>query len=214
MGVVALLTSLQTNVPRYFVEEQMGKAELGIFCAITALMTVGITMMRALDQSCIPRLAKLHAAGRFREFRWMFLKLIAIYLFLGVAGVWMARLFGRELLTILFQAEYASHTDVFETTMQAVVAAYLVGALSSALMAARCIPAQLPMLVLSLLTAIGSCLWLVPEYGLWGASMSMVLCKLPYLLIGSVLLWRTTRLPRAAVVTIVLPNSAHLGRAV
>ena len=193
MGVVSLLTSLQTNIPRYFVDDQLGKAELGIFCAIAALMMTGITLMRALDQSCIPRLAKLHAAGSYRQFRWLFLKLIAVYLLLGVAGVWVARWGGRPLLTMIFSAEYAVHTDVLETIMQAAVAAYLVGAISSALVATRCIRSQLPLLCLSLLSAFVACTWLVPEYGLWGASMSMLLCKLPYILIGGVMLQRATR---------------------
>ena len=193
MGVVSLLTSLQTNIPRYFVEDQLGKAELGIFCAIAALMMTGITLMRALDQSCIPRLAKLHAAGRYRELRWLFLKLVTVYLLLGVAGVWVARWGGRPLLTLIFSAEYAIHTDVLETIMQAAVASYLVGALSSALVATRCIRSQLPLLCLSLLTAFGACTWLVPEYGLWGASMSMVLCKVPFIVIGGAMLYHATR---------------------
>ncbi len=193
MGVVSLLTSLQTNIPRYFVEDQLGKAELGIFCAVAALMMTGITLMRALDQSCMPRLAKLHASGSYREFRWLLLKLVGVYLLLGVAGVWVARWGGRPLLTLLFSAEYAIHTDVLETIMQAAVASYLVGTISSALVTTRCIRRQLPLLCVSLVSAFVSCYWLVPEYGLWGASMSMVLCKIPYIVIGGAMLIHATR---------------------
>lgn len=193
MGVVSLLTSLQTNIPRYFVEDQLGKAELGIFCAVAALMMTGITLMRALDQSCMPRLAKLHAAGSYREFRWLLLKLVGVYLLLGVAGVWVARWGGRPLLTLLFSSDYAIHTDVLETIMQAAVASYLVGTISSALVTTRCINRQLPLLCISLVSAFAACYWLVPEYGLWGASMSMVLCKIPYIVIGSAMLIHATR---------------------
>ena len=193
MGVVSLLTSLQTNIPRYFVEEQLGKAELGIFCAVAALMMTGITLMRALDQSCMPRLAKLHAAGCYRDFRWLLLKLMGVYLLLGVAGVWVARWGGRPLLSLLFSTDYAIHTDVLETIMQAAVASYLVGAISSALVTTRCINRQLPLLCVSLVSAFAACYWLVPEYGLWGASMSMVLCKIPYIVIGGAMLLHATR---------------------
>jgi O-antigen/teichoic acid export membrane protein len=192
MGVVSLLTSLQGNIPRYFVDEQLGKADLGIFCAIAALMWAGISVMRALDQSCIPRLAKLHAAENYHQFRWLFVKLVAAYLLLGAAGVWVARWGGRPLLTLLFSAEYAIHTDVLEMIMLAAVVAYLAGAISSALVAVRCIHGQLPLLCLSLISAFGACYWLVPEYGMWGAAMSLVLCKLPYIGIGGVLLFQAT----------------------
>lgn len=193
MGFVSLLTSLQTNIPRYFVEDQLGKAELGIFCAIAALMMTGITLMRALDQSCMPRLAKLHATESYREFRWLFLKLVSIYLLIGTVGVWVVRWGGRPLLTLIFSAEYAIHTDVLETIMQAAVAAYLVAAISSSLVATRCIRRQLPLLCVSLLTAFAACTWLVPEYGMWGAAMSMVLCKVPYIVIGGAMLFHATR---------------------
>ncbi|MCX7418954.1 MAG: oligosaccharide flippase family protein [Planctomycetia bacterium] len=220
MGVVSLLTSLQTNIPRYFVEDQLGKAELGIFCAVAALMMTGITLMRALDQSCMPRLAKLHAARSYREFRWLLLKLAGVYLLLGVAGVWVARWGGRPLLTLLFSAEYAIHTDVLETIMQAAVASYLVGTISSALVTTRCIRPQLPLLCISLVSAFAACYWLVPEYGLWGASMSMVLCKIPYIVIGGTMLLYATReiSPHAASAyerktTAVEPTSSSLRRA-
>ncbi len=193
MGVVSLLTSLQANIPRYFVDDQLGKVELGIFCAIAALMWAGISVMRALDQSCMPRFANLHAAGNYHQFRWLLVKLSAAYLLLGAAGVWVARWGGRPLLTVIFSAEYAIHTDVLETIMLAAVVAYLAGAVSSALVSVRCIHRQLPLLCLSLLTGFAACYWLVPEYGMWGAAMSLVLCKLPYIVIGGAMLLHATR---------------------
>ncbi len=213
MGVISLLMSLQTNIPRYFVEEHLGKAELGMFCAIAALMTVGVTVVRAIDQSCIPRLAKLHASGQGREFCWLFLKMVTIYLLLGLVGVWSVRWGGRTLLMWLFQPEYAIHTDVFETVMQLAVTAYVTGALSSALVAARYITGQLPLLCVSLVTAFASSYWLVPEYGLWGASMSLVLSKLPFIVIGTVLLFRAIRMIRPSETSLELPETPCLRRA-
>lgn len=196
MGVMSLLLSLQTNVPRYFVAMHFGKAELGMLCAIVALVTAGVTVMRAIDHSSIPRLAQLHASGQLREFRWLFLKLVTMYLLLGAVGVWVARCGGRTLLSWLFQPEYAIHTDVFETVMLLAVMAYLAGAISSALVASRIITVQMPLQCLSLLATCGTSYWLVPEFGLWGASMSLALSKLPFITIGMVLLIRATQVVR------------------
>lgn len=193
LGAVGLLNSLQTNIPRYFVERHLGKSELGMFCAIAALMVAGITLMRALDQSAIPRLAKLHTAGRIREFRWLFLKLVGCYLLLGAVGVWVARWFGATVLTLLFQPEYAVHTDVLEVIMLAAVSAYLVGAISSALVATRQISTQVPLLVVTLVTSFVLCWWMVPEFGLWGGAMAMALCRLPFIAVGLIYLHRAVR---------------------
>lgn len=193
MGVMSLLLSLQTNVPRYFVAMHFGEAELGMLCAIVALVTAGVTVMRAIDHSSIPQLAKLHADGQLREFRWLFLKLVTMYLLLGAAGVWVAHCGGRPLLSWLFQPEYAIHTDVFETVMLLAVMAYLAGAISSALVASRIITVQMPLQCLSLLTTCTTSYWLVPEFGLWGASMSLALSKRPFIAIGMILLHRATQ---------------------
>ena len=51
LGVSMMLISLNTNIPRYFIEHYLGERELGIFAAMAYLMVAGKTVVSALAQS-------------------------------------------------------------------------------------------------------------------------------------------------------------------
>ncbi len=205
LGFTSLLISLGTNIPRYFVAE-IGEYELGIFGPIAALMAAGITLMRALDNASCPRLAKYYTSGQTGEFRTLFAKLMLIYTALGIAGVLVAWFIGRWLLTILFKPEYAQHTDVLLTVMFAATAAYFAGAIHTALITVRCIRAQVPLLLLNTVAAYVACYFLVPMYGLLGAAIALAASRVPYVVVGLLLLIHETR-PRTELADSCLPSS-------
>lgn len=118
LGIVMMLISLTTNLPRYFVERYLGEHELGIFAAMSYIIVAGTTVVGALGQSASPRLARYYATGNRAAFRSLLLKLIGIGALLGGAGVLVALLAGCEVLTLLYGAEYARQ-DVFVGVMVA-----------------------------------------------------------------------------------------------
>lgn len=63
LGLVMMLISLNTNLPRYFIEQQLGERELGIFSALAYLMIVGTMVVNALGNSASPRLARHYLEG-------------------------------------------------------------------------------------------------------------------------------------------------------
>ena len=192
LGGTSLLISLNTNIPRYFVAE-IGEYELGIFGAIAALMAAGITLMRALDQASCPRLAQHYSAGKTREFRTLFVRLMLLYSALGAAGLAAAWFAGEALLTVLFRPEYAAYRDVLLYVMLAATTAYFAGAIHTALISVRCIRAQVPLLFLNTLAALIACYFLVPLNGLSGAALALAASKVPYVVVGLVLLFRVTQ---------------------
>ena len=87
LGFVMMLVSLNTNVPRYFIEHYQGTRDLGIYAAITYLMVAGTTVVAALGQSASPRLAQYFADGRTASFCGLMWKLVGIGGALGALGV-------------------------------------------------------------------------------------------------------------------------------
>jgi O-antigen/teichoic acid export membrane protein len=63
LGIVALLITLNANMPRYFVERHFGRHDLGIYAAMAYLIMVGTTVTAALAQSAAARLSRSYAAG-------------------------------------------------------------------------------------------------------------------------------------------------------
>jgi O-antigen/teichoic acid export membrane protein len=174
LGMVMMLISLNANIPRYFVEWYLGERELGIFAAIAYLQRVGTTVVGALGQSASPRLATHYAVGNSRAFRALLLKLAGIGALLGAAGVLVALVAGREILTLLYRPEYAQR-DLFVWLMVAAGIAYVASFLGYGMTAARYFRVQVPLFACVAGTAALACLWLVPSGGLHGAATALII---------------------------------------
>ena len=188
-----LLTSLEINIPHYFVATSLGVSDLGVFGAIAALITAGGIFTRATNQVASPRLATMFHSGDIAGFRRLLCRMLAVYLALGIAGVAMVPLLGQWLLTFLFRAEYAVHTDLLLVVMCAAAVAYQAGALTTALIAIRVIHRQFPLRMFTAATSLVACAVLVPVYGIRGAALALVVAKLPFVIASLIIVFRETR---------------------
>jgi O-antigen/teichoic acid export membrane protein len=178
LGLVMMLISLNTNIPRYFIEQYLGERELGIFAAIAYLMVAGNMVVFALGESASPRLAKYYAAGDSIAFRTLLFKLVGLASILGGAGVLVAIVVGREILTLLYQPEYGQHKNLFVWLMVAAAIGYMSSFLGYGMTAARYFRIQMPLFVLVASISGVACLWLLPKQGLLGAAIALIIAAI------------------------------------
>jgi O-antigen/teichoic acid export membrane protein len=169
IGLVTALNSLTGNVPRYFIAESLGERELGIFAAMFYLTIAGSMIMGAIADPASPRLAKLFVAGDFAGYRRLLMKLASIALATGAAGFLVALGAGREILTILYRPEYASHMTTFLWLMAATGPMYIASVLGVGVNAMRRFHIQVPLPVVNLAITTALAALLIPKYGLDGA---------------------------------------------
>jgi len=174
LGFVMMLISLNTNIPRYFIERYLGERELGIFAAMSYLMVVGQMVVSALAESASPRLAKYYAAGNSTAFGTLLLKLVGVGLMLGAGGVFVAVVAGREILTLLYKPEYAERSDLFLWLMVAAGMGYVSSFLGYGMTAARYFRVQMPLFVLVTGSCAIACFWLIPTQGVRGAAIALI----------------------------------------
>jgi O-antigen/teichoic acid export membrane protein len=183
LGVVMGLISLNTSIPRYFIEQHLGERELGIFAAIAQLMLAGNMVTRALGQSASPRLATYYATGNVSAFGLLLLKLVGIGMVLGSVGIVVTLVAGHEILTLLYQPEYAQR-EIFVSLMVVAGLRYVGTFLGYGMTAARYFRVQVPLLALVTGTTVLACLSLIPSAGLVGAATALVISTVVWL-IGS-----------------------------
>lgn len=175
LGVVMLLFSLNVNLPRYFLENYRGEYELGIFAALAYLIVAGNIFVQALGQTTRPRMAKLYAAGNYKEFCKMLFSLSAIGIFIAVAGVVVAALFGEEVLWLLYGPDYSRHASSFVWIMVAGGISFAVSFIGCAMGAMRAFKEQvMPFVIVAVATLIASAL-LIPEHGIKGAAFALII---------------------------------------
>ncbi|BAY07117.1 oligosaccharide flippase family protein [Calothrix sp. NIES-2098] len=175
IGFTMALISLNSNIPRYFIEQNLGQRELGVFAAIAYLMVAGSMVVTALGQSATPRLAKYYADGNGIAFRTLLIKMVGIATLLGGIAVLLALVAGKEILTVLYQPEYAQHQNLFVWLMVAAGIGYVSSFLGYGIAAARYFRIQVPLFALVTTSSAIACLWLLPIYGLPGAAFALMI---------------------------------------
>ncbi|MGF1936148.1 MAG: lipopolysaccharide biosynthesis protein [Nostoc sp. ChiQUE02] len=178
LGFVMMLISLNTNIPRYFIERYLGERELGIFAAIAYLMVAGNMVVSALGESSISRLAKYYAAKDAIAFRTLLLKLIGIAVLVGVTGVLVAAVAGGQILTFVYRHEYAEQTNLFIWLMVAAGINYISSFLGYGMTACQYFLIQMPLFVTVATISTIACLWLLPSLGLLGAAIALVIATI------------------------------------
>lgn len=175
LAFATMLASLTIYIPYYFVEHYMGVRSLGIFSALAYLMIAANMVTTALGQSSAPRLAQYNAALNDTAFRNLILKLLTVGGAIGATGFVIALVFGRDILTLLYQAEYAKHVTVFVWIIAASAIENAATFFGFGMTAGRLFRIQPFLFSGSALLAAGSCYFLIPRFGLQGAAWTFCL---------------------------------------
>ena len=173
LALTMLLISLNANIPRFIIDRYLGERELGLFAAMAYLITAGSTVINALGQSASPRLSRYYAAGDMEAFRSLLRKLVGIGALVGGAGVAIAVIAGREVLTILYQAEYAKNVKTFVWLMIGAAVGYISSFLGYGMTAAHYYRIQPIIFAACAMLLVCLCLILIPEKGIIGAAWAL-----------------------------------------
>lgn len=186
LGVVVLLTTLNSSVPSYFIKQGLGDRELGIFSAIGFAISAGNMAVVSLGQSAFTRLARSYNSGNYSEFWLLLAKLLGFGAVLSVCGMILSQLAGPEVLAILFRPEYAERADLLPWIMAAGGVLFMAQFLGFGMTAAGFYGSQVILNGLANLSLFAACYWLVARQGLLGAILAMLIAALVQLA-GSVM---------------------------
>jgi O-antigen/teichoic acid export membrane protein len=195
LGIISGIGALNLNIPRYFIEHDLSKRDLGIFSAVASLIGAGNLVMAALASCSIVALAKAWVNRNPTRYRELSLRMFGASAAMGGAGVLLAIIAGDKVLTLFFGSEYAGTVGVFARVMVAGAVGYIVSAQGYAMTAARQLLPQIPLLLATAVVTTVLAWWLVPRRGIAGAAEAWLLGSLFQLTLSSALM---ARLGRAA----------------
>jgi O-antigen/teichoic acid export membrane protein len=181
LGAVGMLFSLTHNVPRYALEWSFDAHTLGIYAACAWLVQAGQTVVSALGQAVLPRMAAHYRHGRRASFLKVAGALWGAGAALGIAGVVGASLVGETALRILYTDEYAPHVDVLVAVAAAGALTYLTWLGQGITNAMRRFDAQVPLALTVVAVTAGVCVWVVPTWGAIGAAIGWGAGQVVYL---------------------------------
>jgi O-antigen/teichoic acid export membrane protein len=183
LGLVTALSSLNTNIPRYFVAHHFGEESLGYFAAIAYTMVVGSTIINALGQSAAPRLARYYSSNQAAYLRLLG-KMFLLSIVLGAGAVVIVEMWGAKVLSLLYRPDYAEYQPEFACLTVAAGLAYVASILTTGMTAARIYRPQVPLMLFTSMATLTVC-WLGSDsYGLLAAAYGL-LAGSAFLALGS-----------------------------
>lgn len=173
LGVVMGLLTLNSSIPRFFVEYHFGAESLGVFAAMAYVVVGASRFIIALGQAVAPRLAKYFAFNRTAYVN-LLIKVILIALAMSVAAVLFGVFFGQPFLRIVYNPEYAQQPDVFVWLLVVAGAQMINSMLGVGMTAARKFRSQMGVQAAAVLVCLAACWLFLPRYGLKGAAFAML----------------------------------------
>ncbi|MFW5444431.1 MAG: oligosaccharide flippase family protein [Methylococcaceae bacterium] len=169
LGIVVFANTLNLNIPRYFIAEYYGEAMVGIFASISYFIVAGSTLVNAIGQSAVPRLAK-YACSDYAAFRQLSRKMFLLITLVGMIGVLITEHLGEFILQQVYTSSIAAYSSLFVQIMWAGLAVYASTAFGCSLTALRDFKSQSIFAIVNMLVMLASSWWLINDYGLAGAA--------------------------------------------
>jgi O-antigen/teichoic acid export membrane protein len=198
LGIVSVLGSLNSNMPRYFIEKSFGPAEVGIYSALNYIPAAALMIATALGYAIFARLSKLYFDGDVRGFKIVLGKAVAVCAALGLAGVLGGMVFGRQVLTLLYRPEYAEQLHLLLWLLGVGAVGCVASCLGCAMSAAAQFREQPPLFLVVMGTSFVACYVLIPRFGLRGAAFAALVAMCVQLL-GTAIVIHAALVKRAQV---------------
>lgn len=174
LGIAQLLASLVTNMPRYLIDYHLGIEMVGYFTALAYIVIAGNTVVSAIGQATVPRLAKYYITS-LSAFIKLQLTLFIIGLGISTMAILIIRFFGSEILTIMYDSSYAEYGNTFFLLIVSGSLIYLTIFVEFGLIATRKFFIQPYLNIITLVVVSVGSGTLIPIYGLDGGAYALIL---------------------------------------
>lgn len=188
LGIVVLLTTLNSSIPSFFIKHGIGERDLGIFSALGLTISVGNMAVVSLGQSAFTRLSRAYASRNITVFSSLLVVLLACGAGLGVCGILISKFAGREILTLLFRPEYVERADLLPWIMAAGAVLFMAQFLGFGMTAAGFYHSQVYLNIVANVSLVAACYWLVASKGLLGAILAMLIAAIVQCVASAVIL--------------------------
>lgn len=192
-GAASLINSINVNVPRYVLEAATTTDLVGVFTVLAYPLSVSHLAFGALAQALLPRFARYNTRGDNRSFEALLTKSLVVTALTGVVLVLCVSVAGELLLRYAFGLEYAAYHDSLTLLAIGMAITLFVWVFNAALNATRSFSASLVIHLLVLLLSFLVATIIVPELGIRGAAMVVIVSGSVQLLMNALTLRRILR---------------------
>lgn len=190
LGIAVMLISLQTNIPRYFLEHSYSVKELGIYTIFYYFIVIGGIIINSICQYLSPYYSEYYRDIEILKLKKITKKTFCIALILGLFGLALSYLMGDFVIGLFYGKQYIAYSTLLPLIMVAGIFTYLSVVSGYLLTSLKVLRIQAPLfLSLAILTFIYSYIF-IPKFGLFGAAYTTILSAMSQFLISTVIVYK------------------------
>lgn len=190
LGIAVMLISLQTNIPRYFLEHYSNVELVGVYTILYYFIVIGGIVINSVCQYLSPNFSEFYRDLKIDELKRIIKNSFFIALSLGVTGLVVSLFLNDFIIKVIYGNDYLKYAYLLPYIMIAGIFTFLSVVNGYLLTSLRLLKIQMPIfLILVCLTVIYSYL-LIPVYGLTGAIYTTILSAVSQFLISSFIIYQ------------------------
>ena len=177
LGIVSLINSLNTNIPRYFLEYFSDLSEVGIYSALSYILIASGMIITPISLLVAPRLALAYNNGRVSQILKINLLAICFSISVFLLIILCVLLQGESILRILYGNEYSQYNHIFTIINFTIFFTSLTTFFNLNIVAARVFKVQ-PIInfIVTIITLLAS-FYFINNNGLLGAAYALLISK-------------------------------------
>ena len=188
LGFTVMLVSLQTNLPRYFIERYDSIESVGIFTIFSYFIVIGGIAINSVCQYLSPQYAKSWYETSKKYFFKLFMVSCLIAGLFGLISFVIMYFWGGYLLSLIYGNKFNHELDTLNLVILSGIFTYLSIVNGYTMTSLKIIKVQVPMFLLLLAITFVSCFLLIPKYHLVGAAWVGLISSFSQFLIGLLIL--------------------------
>jgi O-antigen/teichoic acid export membrane protein len=178
LGIVSLINSLNTNIPRYLLDRLSSPSDLGIYSALSYVLVAANMLITPISLLAAPKLADAYNNNRVKQFVKLNIILILFSTLVFIPIILILIIKGENVLKILYSDEYATYNYEFIIINCSMLFSFYTTFFNLSIVAARFIQIQ-PIInfIVTIISFLTSYFFINLYGGVLGASYSLLISR-------------------------------------
>lgn len=190
LGLSVMLISLQTNIPRYFLEYSNGVEQVGVLTILYYFVVIGGIITNSICQYLSPYFSKYFHENEVELLKSTINKALFFSMGLGLLGI-LTSFFAQDLIMqLLYGEKYVQYSEYLPWMMLAGLFSYIAVVNGYIMTSLKLLKVQVPLFAILVICTIFYSWLLIPKFYLWGAVFTTVLSSMTQCLISYLLIYR------------------------
>jgi len=177
LGITSLISSLNTNIPRYYLDYFVGIEYVGIFSALYYVLIASNMLITPITLLAAPKIANAYNQKTTKSFLNINIQLFVFSLITFLIVITPILFQGELILTILYGESYAVYERTFIIISYSLLFGFLVAFLSLSTIAARKIKIQPLVNLITLIVTLVAGYFLISLHGIEGAAWTILISR-------------------------------------